>query len=30
MSECRFDRMGEVIDPEDGLVCRWERLARAI
>ena len=22
---CGFERVGEVIDPEDGLVSRWER-----
>jgi RimJ/RimL family protein N-acetyltransferase len=21
---CGFERIGEVVDPEDGLVCRWE------
>jgi len=25
LAKCRFGRVGEVIDPEDGLVCRWER-----
>jgi RimJ/RimL family protein N-acetyltransferase len=25
LEKCRFERIGEVIDPEDGLVCRWER-----
>lgn len=26
--KCGFGRAGEVIDPEDGLVCRWERVRR--
>jgi [ribosomal protein S5]-alanine N-acetyltransferase len=25
LTKCGFGRVGEVIDPEDGLVCRWER-----
>jgi RimJ/RimL family protein N-acetyltransferase len=25
LAKCRFQRIGEVIDPEDGLVWRWER-----
>jgi RimJ/RimL family protein N-acetyltransferase len=25
LAKCGFSRVGEVIDPEDGLVCRWER-----
>jgi ribosomal-protein-alanine N-acetyltransferase len=25
LAKCGFHRVGEVIDPEDGLVCRWER-----
>jgi hypothetical protein len=25
LTKCGFERIGEVIDPEDGLVCRWER-----
>jgi len=25
LAKCRFRRVGEVIDPEDGRVCRWER-----
>jgi [ribosomal protein S5]-alanine N-acetyltransferase len=25
LSKCGFGRVGEVVDPEDGLVCRWER-----
>jgi RimJ/RimL family protein N-acetyltransferase len=25
LAKCGFRRVGEVIDPEDGLVCRWER-----
>lgn len=25
LARCGFRRVGEVIDPEDGLVCRWER-----
>ena len=25
LSKCGFHLVGEVIDPEDGLVCRWER-----
>jgi RimJ/RimL family protein N-acetyltransferase len=25
LSKCGFHRVGEVMDPEDGLVCRWER-----
>jgi RimJ/RimL family protein N-acetyltransferase len=25
LTKCRFRRIGEVIDPEDGLVWRWER-----
>jgi [ribosomal protein S5]-alanine N-acetyltransferase len=25
LERCGFDRVGEVVDPEDGLVCRWER-----
>ena len=24
LAKCGFERIGEVIDPEDGLVCRWE------
>ena len=26
LEKCGFDRVGEVIDPEDGPVCRWERV----
>lgn len=26
LEKCGFGRVGEVIDPEDGLVCRWERV----
>jgi RimJ/RimL family protein N-acetyltransferase len=25
LTKCKFTRVGEVIDPDDGLVCRWER-----
>jgi ribosomal-protein-alanine N-acetyltransferase len=25
LRKCGFARIGEVMDPEDGLVCRWER-----
>ena len=25
LTRCGFDKVGEVIDPEDGLVWRWER-----
>jgi hypothetical protein len=25
LTKCGFDRIGEMIDPEDGLVWRWER-----
>jgi len=25
LTKCGFARVGEVIDPEDGRVCRWER-----
>jgi ribosomal-protein-alanine N-acetyltransferase len=25
LAKCGFRRVGEVVDPEDGLVCRWER-----
>jgi RimJ/RimL family protein N-acetyltransferase len=25
LTKCGFQMLGEVIDPEDGLVCRWER-----
>ena len=25
LAKCGFARLGEVIDPEDGPVCRWER-----
>jgi ribosomal-protein-alanine N-acetyltransferase len=25
LSKCGFERIGEVVDPEDGLVWRWER-----
>jgi ribosomal-protein-alanine N-acetyltransferase len=25
LTKCGFHRVGEVIDPEDGLVWRWER-----
>jgi RimJ/RimL family protein N-acetyltransferase len=25
LAKCGFRRVGEVSDPEDGLVCRWER-----
>jgi RimJ/RimL family protein N-acetyltransferase len=25
LTKCGFQRIGEVIDPEDGPVCRWER-----
>jgi RimJ/RimL family protein N-acetyltransferase len=24
LTKCRFERVGEVVDPEDGLVWRWE------
>jgi RimJ/RimL family protein N-acetyltransferase len=24
LQKCGFERIGEVMDPEDGLVCRWE------
>jgi [ribosomal protein S5]-alanine N-acetyltransferase len=24
LAKCGFHQLGEVIDPEDGLVCRWE------
>ncbi|HKA07884.1 MAG TPA: GNAT family N-acetyltransferase [Gemmataceae bacterium] len=26
LTKCGFGRVGEVVDPEDGLVSRWERL----
>jgi [ribosomal protein S5]-alanine N-acetyltransferase len=26
LTKCGFRRVGEVVDPEDGRVCRWERL----
>jgi RimJ/RimL family protein N-acetyltransferase len=26
LAKCGFARLGEVADPEDGLVCRWERV----
>ena len=25
LAKCGFRWVGEVIDPEDGLVCRWEQ-----
>ena len=25
LDKCGFRRVGEIMDPEDGLVCRWER-----
>ena len=25
LEKCGFHSVGEVVDPEDGLVCRWER-----
>lgn len=25
LEKCGFERVGDVIDPEDGPVCRWER-----
>ena len=25
LAKCGFRRIGEVMDPEDGLVCRWEK-----
>ncbi len=25
LAKCGFERLGEVVDPEDGLVCRWAR-----
>ncbi len=25
LTKCGFRQVGEVIDPDDGLVCRWER-----
>ncbi|MGL4462402.1 MAG: GNAT family N-acetyltransferase [Planctomycetia bacterium] len=25
LTKCGFQHVGEVVDPEDGLVCRWER-----
>ena len=25
LAKCRFQRVGEVTDPEDGLVWRWEK-----
>jgi [ribosomal protein S5]-alanine N-acetyltransferase len=27
LAKCGFERVGEVVDPEDGLVWRWERAA---
>jgi len=27
LTKCGFRSVGDVIDPEDGLVCRWERRA---
>jgi len=24
LAKCGFERIGDVMDPEDGLVCRWE------
>lgn len=29
LRHCGFERIGEVIDPEDGLVWRWHRPANA-
>jgi RimJ/RimL family protein N-acetyltransferase len=29
LTKCGFERVGEVLDPEDGLVWRWERQAGA-
>jgi [ribosomal protein S5]-alanine N-acetyltransferase len=29
LTKCGFRRIGEVIDPEDGLVWRWEKLREA-
>lgn len=29
LAKCDFVRVGEVVDPEDGLVCRWERSREA-
>jgi len=29
LTKCRFERIGEVVDPEDGLVWRWELNASA-
>ena len=29
LTKCGFRRVGEVVDPEDGLVWRWERNAEA-
>ena len=29
LTKCGFRKLGEVIDPEDGLVWRWERAASA-
>jgi ribosomal-protein-alanine N-acetyltransferase len=28
LTKCGFERVGEVVDPEDGLVWRWERQRR--
>lgn len=28
LAKCDFERVGEVVDPEDGLVWRWERSIR--
>lgn len=29
LEKCGFEQRGEVMDPEDGLVCRWERVRPA-
>jgi RimJ/RimL family protein N-acetyltransferase len=29
LTKCGFERLGEVMDPEDGLVWRWEMRAKA-
>ncbi len=30
LTKCGFERIGEIVDPEDGLVWRWERPRRAV
>ncbi len=30
LEKCGFERIGEVVEPEDGLVCRWETQRAAV